>query len=308
MKNVLMIFSMLLVSLFLVSCDYPEKDIHLLAEYEIPRAVTKDFVLPYGRLGPITYTSTHPDVLVITNLYEVEVIQQEEDIVVTLEARVKEAFKTFEIKVLKIGSDLTIKEQSDLMYEELKDLIPETINHEIELPSELNGIMLDYDFSLNGQYFRLVRKSDSTIWLVPNFDMTPTNKNTKIRVKVLNETKEYIPFYYIEVKYIYDYENLLEQEDIFLSLNLDFKYYQRGRATLFVNEGDTLDFSYISKEYERVNVSVRIDVGNKEDITIRDKVVYIKNIDKHKSYSLIVAIDIDGITQEFRVFIQEDNK
>lgn len=305
MKKVLIICLTILI-LTLGGCDYPEKDIKLLSEQEIPKVVTKDFILPYGRLGPITYTVSHPEVLVISNLYDVEVIQQDEDVVVIIEARVKEAFRTFEVKVLKKGSPLTFKEEVDLAIEELKASIPNTVRKEIQLPQELRGLSLDYRFASNSNSFMLVKKADKIIWLVPVLTAPAQDFFTSIRVLINNETSEFLPNYYFKVNYQYDDQNLLAQEDVFLSLEIDFKHYQRGTAMLYLFDGESVDFNYQGEE-ENVNISLRLAADHGDEIVIRDKVLYVGNLSKNKNYGVIVTIDIDGISQDFKVTINKSN-
>lgn len=307
MKRIFGLMLVLIVAFSFAGCDFDEKSIRSIYDRAIPQEVTKDFVLPRGAYAPITYTSSHPDVLEISNLYDVKVNQQDEDVIVTIEARVKSAFKIFEIKVLKKGSELTLKEQADLAFEKLNQMFEESISRETLLPNEIDNILFDYELDSYYKSFSLVRKFDGTKWLVPILNSTPSKDAVKLRVTVANETDEYIPTFYLNVSYVYDSDNLLPQEEIFLSLGMDFKFYSRGSARLYLKDNDTLDFTY-QGDQENVNVVIRLPATSfDDDLTIYNNTLYVNTLSKNKTYYIIVSVDIDGITQEFRVFIEKSN-
>ena len=97
--------------MILTGCDYPEKSLQQLDSRTIPEEVTMDFKVIRGSYAPIIYESSHPDVLQPQDDYTIKVNQQEEDVVVTLTARVKRKKRVFTVKVLKKGSEPTPREK-----------------------------------------------------------------------------------------------------------------------------------------------------------------------------------------------------
>ena len=68
MKRIFGLMLVLIVAFSFAGCDFDEKSIRSIYDRAIPQEVTKDFVLPRGAYAPITYTSSHPDVLEIISM------------------------------------------------------------------------------------------------------------------------------------------------------------------------------------------------------------------------------------------------
>ena len=146
MKKSMLLSILILISFFLVSCDYPEKSFQAFDRDNIPREVTRNFNLERGVYAPFVWSSDH-EAIVIDGLVAV-VVQQTEDVIVNLKATINQTSETFQIKVLKIGSDLTYREQAEDIMLMLKDLYHEIDDDPLELPHEVNGIYIKYYLDL----------------------------------------------------------------------------------------------------------------------------------------------------------------
>lgn len=146
MKKSILLCILILMSFFLVSCDYPEKSFQALDREIIPKEVTRNFNLERGVYAPFIWTSDH-EALVIDGLVAV-IVQQEEDVTVNLKATINETSETYQITVLKIGSDLTFREKAEDLLIELKNLYYEIGDDLLELPHEANGIYIQYSLNI----------------------------------------------------------------------------------------------------------------------------------------------------------------
>lgn len=301
MKKFISVILIIILGIFLTSCDYPEKDIYLLPDYEIPKEVTRDFNVPRGKLGIITYTSSHPEIFIIEDYYSIKVIQQETDVMVTLEARVNKAYKTFKINVLKIGSNLTNREYFNNSIVELQDVYPKQFNEPIKLIEEYNGFNLDYRVDEYQKLFKIIKKKDQTKWLVP---MLGSNHISTASLNITQTTfkDDYIPSKTIALNYNYLPNFMTEHEKVFFDLGVDFKYYNNGVARLYLNHEEIVDFSY-----KGLNDEVIIEVifnGFKNDYVEQDNlVVKFKYKEKYNVFNFKILIITEYITQIFTVHV-----
>lgn len=178
MKKSLMIVLILLVAL-LFGCDYPEKSFQALSRQDIPTEVTMDFVLPRGVYAPFIWTSSNEDVLKIVEERHVQVFQQQEDVEVTIRARVNKKTEDFIITVLKVGSEATYMEQSRMALQELG--FPQELKGPIEVPLKIGNISLEYSIYGTNRNVQIIEKMDGSLWIVPT--MTTGNTYNTLVVK-----------------------------------------------------------------------------------------------------------------------------
>ena len=300
MKKVFILVVFFVFSLFLVSCDYPEKDIKLLDDSAIPKEVTRGFTLYKGRLGPITYTVDKPDVFIIENLYDVTIIQSDEDVIVSLEARVKEAFKTFEIKILKTGSDLAEQEAYEDSLIELNELFNNLeINSPYELPVEIDRFTIKYSES-NDRTHKVVNNDNKYI-LVPNLFAEYYNKQLKVKAQFYIEDKFYDRTEFI-VPFKYDSDVLNDHEEILKGLNLNLNNYSKGKAKLDFTEL-ILDFNTLESSYEKeFTITLKDYNGESSFYKINNNIL---EIVKQESVSALITITIvsNNIPMDFQIIL-----
>ncbi len=111
MKKTYLFIIMIFSTFMLVSCDITKKSFQSLDTNYIPNKVTKDFELPRGKYAKFNWTSSNEEVLKIKDSY-VTVIQQDEDVLVTVTAEINNRTKDFDIIVLKKGSGLSPYEKA----------------------------------------------------------------------------------------------------------------------------------------------------------------------------------------------------
>lgn len=145
MKKLLII----VITILLTGCDYSEKSLQALSERDIPKEVTMDFEVPRGIYGAIIYESSNDDVLKVSS-YNIEVFQQEDDVEVTLTARVNSRLLNFRIKVLKIGSNPTPLEKVRIAFSKLE--FNEVVEEDFYLPAMIDGIEFFYTKPLDNRY------------------------------------------------------------------------------------------------------------------------------------------------------------
>lgn len=186
MKKILTLLLVFIATLTLVSCDYPEKSFNALDQDSFPSEVTKDFELPIGIYGKFIYTSSNEDVIKIENEHFAKVTQTNEDVLVTIEARINKKFVNYEIKVLKIGSMKTPIEQKDVAYKKLD--LPTQINEPFELVKQVDNIMFEYKV-LNGNYITRFNKKDGSNWVVPYLINFHQEQEIEVKSYILNENE-----------------------------------------------------------------------------------------------------------------------
>lgn len=150
MKRLCLILYLTFFFMILTGCDYPEKSLQQLDSRTIPEEVTMDFKVIRGSYAPIIYESSHPDVLQPQDDYTIKVNQQEEDVVVTLTARVKRKKRVFTVKVLKKGSEPTPREKVMMAKEQLQ--YPKWVLDTLVLPVVIGDVELRYEYYFSGSY------------------------------------------------------------------------------------------------------------------------------------------------------------
>lgn len=180
LKNTYFVISAILFLVFISGCDYPEKSINALSDRDIPKAATQDFVLPRGVYAPIAYTSSNPEILEVYDGHYVRLHPQVEDVAVTLEARVNKRYKAFEIIVLKAGSPLTPRERIIKLWDTFD--FPTQINDKYVLPTEVDGLKLNYDYlyAFTKEDYQ-IKSINEELVLIPNLTK---NRETSIRIRV----------------------------------------------------------------------------------------------------------------------------
>lgn len=181
-KKVLVI--VLFIGLFLLSgCDYDEKSLQALSDYDVPDEVTMDFELPRGVYGEIIYSSSDEEVLSFTNVRFAKVVQQQEDRSVTITARVNRSTKQFTTIVLKTGSTPTPLEQARCAFAKLN--IPTQTDSPYLLTAKIDDIDFRYEqfhpYRLTNDPYRIVHKTDDSVWLVPNLLLVKADGNLVVR-------------------------------------------------------------------------------------------------------------------------------
>lgn len=142
-----MLFTLMVLLVFVLSsCDYPEKSFQALQRDYIPKVVTRNFQLEKGVYAPFVWTSDHEAIVIDGN--DAIVNQQEDDVIVHITATINQRSESFEIKVLKIGSSLSSREQAEDITAYLNETYTEIDGDLLELPNEMNGIYIQYHLDL----------------------------------------------------------------------------------------------------------------------------------------------------------------
>lgn len=150
---VLIVFGIFVLS----SCDITDKSFQSLDTNYIPNKVTKDFKLPRGKYVKFNWTSNNEEVLKIEDNY-VTVIQQEEDVLVTVTALANNKTKDFQITVLKKGSALSPFEKA-LEFMSLYEVI--NVNHDgVYITKKIDDLYLTFDDKLIGSNDRPTYKDN----------------------------------------------------------------------------------------------------------------------------------------------------
>lgn len=173
MKKSLIVIGIFLLSLLLVSCDYPEKSLKAIQDGAIPNKVTKDFKLPKGIYAEIQWSSSNSNVLKIEG-QSATVIQSSEDVEVILKATVNREFRQYKVIVLKEGSGLSRYEKALILEETFKETL--IINSEgTFLHNEVDGVYINYGLSNNASMNRYyVEEQEDGIFVksLSNYTMT----------------------------------------------------------------------------------------------------------------------------------------
>lgn len=147
MKKISIVFLILLATIILSSCDYPEKSFQALFRDDIPKVVTRDFKLQKGVYAPFIWT-TDNKAITIDGLTAV-VNQENEDMLVILTATINKKSESFEILVLKEGSELSDREKGEdaaLILHKMEFIIDDNI---YALPNEIDSVYIKYYLSSN---------------------------------------------------------------------------------------------------------------------------------------------------------------
>lgn len=301
MKKFLLIATTLIFSFILISCDYDEKSINGLSQFQIPKEVTTDFELPRGNYGAITYTSNNKDVLYFEDLRFGKVIQQDEDVLVTIEARVNTRFKNFDILVLKKGSNKTIKEQG-LYHLENFDL-PYRISNQFKLPKQIGEVTFEYTISNNKGLVQLDLEDDYYTFVpmvITKFELVEFISYAYYIHD--NEYKEYLGHKSFEISV-----NLTDYEDKHLNVLKSFD------DILSPNKADypiksNLDLPLTSLLYEDVTISWNLIDSDLAIISDDGSMLIIIRQGSYDRIYLVVTISIDGIDNMFcyNKLIQKD--
>ena len=166
MKKVFILLIIIFSIVFLVSCDITQKSLDSLDQNNIPNKVTKSFVLPKGKYNDILWSSSNPKVINITN-NNAQVIQQKDDVLVTLRATVNQQFKEYKVTVLKEGSPLSAYEQviSYLKDNQVITVLPEGLyvdkyvgNLYISFENSDSNVLIDYPTGVYLKYLESKQK------------------------------------------------------------------------------------------------------------------------------------------------------
>lgn len=301
MRKITLLILLFITTFLLIGCDYPEKDIKLLPLSQIPKEVTRNFELPNGVLGPITYTADRADVFIISNLYEVEIIQSEEDVVVTVEARVKKAFVNFEVKILKIGSSRTIREKFVDLDDLFRDYYDETLIDEPVL------LLKEYDIFTFEHYLKL--PNDKSIYLyedgydtylVPNLVGQGYTNDLVIKVNV---DGAYYNKYEKTFKVHYETNRLVPHEEIFKGLNIDLFGYNYGHARIKLNLREEIDFNNMTSSYSN-NFTYEIKDQVSHYFNIKNNILTVNPAEAiNWSGSFYITIYYEGFPMIFKISV-----
>ena len=178
MKRLIFVWGIVAILLVLTACDYDEKSLKGI-EHDLPSEVTMDFELVEGEYAPIRYESSHPDVLKPMDDYTAKVFQQDEDVIVTLTARVNKTAKKIQIKVLKKGSDPTPREKVQLAKDQFQ--YPESVSENFTLPSTIDDVIIQYEIRRAHRYIK-PNLVDGEYYINPS--SYSTNANNEMEIKV----------------------------------------------------------------------------------------------------------------------------
>jgi hypothetical protein len=285
----------ILLGFLLMSCDYPEKSFQALNRQEIPSEVTMDFELPIGIYAPFIWTSSHDDVLKITNQNQVIVTQQIEDVLVTITARINQRSEDFLITVLKIGSELTMLEKARIVLNEL-DLSKEVLLP-FELPTIIDGIHLRY---LSNEYFSnyydIQVKQDGSTWFLPFILEIEKTSYITVEAYVYHEGTNYhnvLTRKTYEIKHIINPNVIHPFVEVYNALEVEFA---EGNHQEHVTKNFVLPLTSNINEnaiitWERIDLNLLI--------LSDQKTVQIMQIEGMKSTGLKVSITIDELTYTF---------
>lgn len=166
MKKIIALLTLVFLSIFLYSCDYPEKSFVALRELDIPIEVTEDFVLPRGAVGKFIWTSNNESI-VIDDL-NAKVTQTNEDVLVILTATINQTSKTFEVLVLKTGG-VSVHDRAKASHETLSNNYHTLTNTPLLMPNILNDVYIKYENSFFSSYIGSYTTDDNNFYLANNF-------------------------------------------------------------------------------------------------------------------------------------------
>ncbi|MDO9629153.1 MAG: hypothetical protein Q7I99_04555 [Acholeplasmataceae bacterium] len=193
MRKTRLVLLMILIAIVLTACDFDEKSFQVLGDgtREIPSEVTRDFTLPTGYYADFIWTSNREDVIRIEGS-EAIVIQHDEDVDVTITATVNRTYRSFVIKVLKIGSAPALFERA----QEVKNnfMFFTTIEFPFILNTTENDVLIDYYGTKDWRNdYKLLKTTDGSTWFVPSKDVPRgTSSDISISFGGLNGNDEFI--------------------------------------------------------------------------------------------------------------------
>lgn len=245
MRKMMFFIILILLVFVLSSCDYPEKSFQALQRDYIPKVVTRNFQLEKGVYAPFVWTSDHEAIVIDGN--DAIVNQQAEDVIVYITATINQRSESFEIKVLKIGSPLSSREQAEDITAYLNETYPEIDGGLLELPNEMNGICIQYHLDLLQSSYGYKLGQDKT-YLSSSFRAFGNNISIPITfyddIEMKNENRVYSNYLSLIAKPLSDDDPfLLAVQEINLN-NYQFSNnlsYQFEITNLKV--GDTIEFA-----------------------------------------------------------------
>lgn len=298
MKKSILLGILILMGFFLVSCDYPEKSFQALDRDNIPREVTRNFNLERGVYAPFVWSSDH-EAIVIDGLSAV-VVQQTEDVIVNLKATINETSETFQIKVLKIGSDLTYREQAEDVLLELKNLYNEIDGALLELPNEVNGIYIKYYLDLFQDQYGFYENNNKT-YISSSFGANDDNVSIPLTFysseSMSNESQiwdSYLPLKALKLENDNEYIHAIQAMN-----TKQYKFNQNRMYISGVSVGDIIEFG------EKEGVTYELRFNNPEyfeEITYNQYKV-IKPFRENINELLRIVVTIDNMPKVVNVII-----
>ena len=298
MKKSILLGILILMGFFLVSCDYPEKSFQALDRDNIPREVTRNFNLERGVYAPFVWSSDH-EAIVIDGLSAV-VVQQTEDVIVNLKATINETSETFQIKVLKIGSDLTYREQAEDVLLELKNLYNEIDGALLELPNEVNGIYIKYYLDLFQDKYGFYENNNKT-YISSSFGANDDNVSIPLTFysseSMSNESQiwdSYLPLKALKLENDNEYIHAIQAMN-----TKQYKFNQNRMYISGVSVGDIIEFG------EKEGVTYELRFNNPEyfeEITYNQYKV-IKPFRENINELLRIVVTIDNMPKVVNVII-----
>lgn len=298
MKKSILLGILILMGFFLVSCDYPEKSFQALDRDNIPREVTRNFNLERGVYAPFVWSSDHESI-VIDGLNAV-VVQQTEDVIVNLKATINETSETFQIKVLKIGSDLTYREQAEDVLLELKNLYNEIDGALLELPNEVNGIYIKYYLDLFQDKYGFYENNNKT-YISSSFGANDDNVSIPLTFysseSMSNESQiwdSYLPLKALKLENDNEYIHAIQAMN-----TKQYKFNQNRMYISGVSVGDIIEFG------EKEGVTYELRFNNPEyfeEITYNQYKV-IKPFRENINELLRIVVTIDNMPKVVNVII-----
>ena len=298
MKKSILLGILILMGFFLVSCDYPEKSFQALDRDNIPREVTRNFNLERGVYAPFVWSSDH-EAIVIDGLNAV-VVQQTEDVIVNLKATINETSETFQIKVLKIGSDLTYREQAEDVLLELKNLYNEIDGALLELPNEVNGIYIKYYLDLFQDKYGFYENNNKT-YISSSFGANDDNVSIPLTFysseSMSNESQiwdSYLPLKALKLENDNEYIHAIQAMN-----TKQYKFNQNRMYISGVSVGDIIEFG------EKEGVTYELRFNNPEyfeEITYNQYKV-IKPFRENINELLRIVVTIDNMPKVVNVII-----
>lgn len=287
MKRMIVMVVLILLSFTLVSCDYPEKSFKALRRELIPTEVSRDFTLERGIYAPFIWTSNN-DALVIDGT-NVTVIQQEEDVLVTITATINQTSESFEILVLKIGTEKTWREKGEDAIAEMRLLYNEIDNNHLKLPKRFDDFYIEYNFDdISGLYGYY--ENEDCYYISSGYQAD--NNEIFLLVSFYIKIDANTPKHCVYRENLYFYVHRLSMNDPYMKTLNDVNinnYTKTFKFNLFLEVGDYIEFADHNKHDVKLSFRNYSSLKRISD-TKYQLVKPIENVSYLKGY-LIITID-----------------